>query len=393
MAGEAFHVTRIEWSRIKNPEYIASVHARGWTFQGTSNAITANSEFALTSAEGTPVRDKFDRPGRYVADPTSAQYRRWYQQELLTWVELGADSIQRDAPTAEGDWPLDNAADFFEAVHMALPGTQEGRLPVSTNLLWNNSTFGGAGATVVSHFDFSMTEIALRKLTPKGIEGIARDADGAGRALVATVGTDLGKTQYRRVIAASYANGIVFMVPWDQYNGLEHPRVFKDPRDFADLYAFVRAMSEKLDCYDRAISFGYGLAASDRGWSISPVDSRITVWIRENKADPSSPLVLHLVNWGGSGTPTITLPHSFSSCYDNIVARYVWPLPYSPERHSVAHLTGDYRQLIWNRPLPIEKNYGRVQIKPDSPEPWGIVVLGRDGCAAHDPVSEGTSSK
>jgi hypothetical protein len=254
--GKAFHITRGDWSYLSGVKdkagYIRKVKALGWTFQGAMNAVTYNADHAIKLRNGKPMLDHFQRPGRYWADMNNENYRKWYVERLQQWVEWGADSIQRDEPTTCGRTPVGTAVKFFRDVHARFEKAIGRKIPFSCNMRLG---FAYGGREPVNRlFDFGMAEFYRQYLKPTRIMAAAADAERRGKALMYTGGGPMSKEQIRCAIAGCYANGVCYIVPWDQFTGIGRKRLFGKPEDYADLYGFVRAIAKRLDGYEAAAS-------------------------------------------------------------------------------------------------------------------------------------------
>lgn len=310
--GKKFHITRADWSYIRDKNYIDRIHTIGWSFQGTMNAITSNPKYALKDNQGNPVKDHFKKEGRYIADPLNREYQTWYRGKIQEWFSLGVDSLQRDEPDGFHQWPVDVAAGFYKNMHSSIAKTNTDAVcgpMLSLNLAWNDSILGGDGEPITRLFDFGMAEINKNKLSPHFLTIAARDAREKGQFIVYTANRDLGIDNYRKAIAGSYANGMLFIVPWDQYAGVRAKRVFVNPKDLADIYGFVRASAGLLDEYESVAAAGFDLNGSD---TTNPKQliiqaKNVSVWVRVKPNDCIAPVVVHLVNWGSKSTGNFKL--------------------------------------------------------------------------------------
>ena len=300
-AARAFHITRADWSYIRDPEYIKMVKQQGWTFQGTMNAVTHNADHAMRTKDGKPMLDHFGKPGRYWANMDNASYRQWYVDELMEWAKLGVDSIQRDEPTTCRRTPVPVAEKFFEETRAEFEKRLGRHVPMSCNLASFGSMFGGKDDAVTKLFDFGMAEIGPQQVRPDFFLHASRDSRRRGKAMVFTAYRDLGVPRYRLSIATCYATGMNFIVPWDQFAGVNKPRVFSRPQDLADLYGFVRANARYLDGYEDVAARGYKL--EDPSWVKAPAlgiegNDKVTAFVRAKPGDDKAPVVVHLIDWG-----------------------------------------------------------------------------------------------
>jgi len=385
-AAKAFHITRADWSYINEPAYIEHCHDLGWTFQGSTNAVTHNPAHALKDASGRPVLDHFGKEGRYWADCNNAAYRDWYVEQLKAWVAAGVDSIQRDEPTAIRHWDYDDAAAFFRDVHARLREAVGRRVPVSCNLAWNeHRRFGGRGSAITSQFDFGMSELGRKDVSPVFFTEAAADTRRRGKFIVYTTFNALDVPTYRRAIAGCYANGMLFIVPWDQYAGTRADRVFSRPEDLADLYGFVRANAAFLDGYEAVPTAGG--EASGAALVDVPKGAGIAAWVRAKLKDRSAAVVVHLVDWDAPAPASPSAPDSASAPVRvRLNGRRLFggrplavalrtPIPYEAEAHARAESEKRYGALSAERALRavVEQGWTAVDVPPLTP--WGMLVV------------------
>jgi len=377
-AARAFHITRADWSYIKDADYIKRVHDLGWTFQGTMNAVTHNPEHAKRDKNGKLVLDHFGKPGRYWADNDNESYRQWYLEQMNEWIAVGADSMQRDEPTTCRRTPVPDAARFLREMHKAFEKRLGRHVPISCNLAWNNCLFGGKGEPVAMLFDFGMAELGRDKVRPDFLWQASRDVRSRGKAMVYTSYHDLGVELYRLAIAGCYATGLHFIVPWDQYGGVNKPRVFSRARDQADLYGFVRANAPFLDGYEDAAAIGYRL--EDARWgkpsilSVTGAD-RVSAFVRAKPGDTAAPVVVHLIDWGKPKAFRIRLrPAAFFRTVE-VVAALHSPSPFDARAHEKAETSGDYAPLSRTKELRIAPDGDWRIIEVPALTPWGMLVI------------------
>jgi hypothetical protein len=372
-AAEAFHITRADWSYIRDKAYIDAVHARGWTFQGSTNAVTYNPEFALKDENGEPVLDHFKKPGRFWSDCNNPVFRDTYVEELRTWVEVGVDSIQRDEPTAIRHWSIPEAVDFFEDVHGRLKEVVGRDVPMSVNLAWNKSVFGGDGEPITRLFDFGMAELGSRHVEPKFFVEAANEAAQRQSFIVYTSYQKMDVPTYRRAIAGCYSNGMLFIVPWDQYAGTTEPRVFSSPEDLADLYGFVRGNAAYLDGYEAATATGYGLGHSD-ALSLEDADG-VSAWVRARPGEADAPVVIHLVDWNEPGAFRVSLRNDAFFPGKDIAVELRAATPYDLIRHATAEKSQDFSSLVAVKALDVESDGGYSRVSVPGISPWALLVV------------------
>ena len=379
-AGKRFHISYAVWSYIMDRDYIQRVHDLGWRFQGTMNAVTHNADFALKDENGEPVLDHFNKPGRYWADSHNEAYREWFAERMARWGRLGADAIQRDEPTAIRHWSVEEAVDFIKDVHGRAWKKLGRRLPTSVNLAWNNSAFGGRGEPVAELFDFGMAELGKRHVKPAFLWKAARSARSRGKTLVYTSYHNLSVRLYRLAIAACYATGSNFIVPWDQYAGVGKDRVFSEPEDMADLYGFVRACAGHLDGYEDVLAVGPGLK-DDRWEGRTPVRIRggsgdLCVFGRAKPGGDDSPVVLHVVDFAQKpGNFELQLSREAFFGGRQLRVHLKTPVPYDAEAHAEAEEERDYSSLAQQRELKVRADGVLSKLSLPAVKPWGMIVV------------------
>jgi hypothetical protein len=379
-AARAFHITRADWSYIRDPEYIRKVHELGWAFQGTMNAVTHNAEHARRDKAGKPVLDHFGKPGRYWADNDNESYRRWYLEQMNEWVKVGADSIQRDEPTTCRRTPIPDAARFLKEMHAAFEKQLGRHVPLSCNLAWNNCLFGGKGEAVAMLFDFGMAEMGRDKVRPDFLWQASMDVRSRGKAMVYTSYHDLGVDSYRLAIAGCYATGMHFIVPWDQFGGVNKPRVFSRPEDLADLYGFVRANALYLDGYEDAAAVGYRL--TDPRWQKNPVltlegTDSVTAFVRARPGDGDAPVVVHLIEWGKPRAFRVRLRSPAFFGAGETAASLSTPSAYDARLHEEAQSSKQYAPLSRTTTVRTTAEGDWRFVEVPALIPWGLLIVSR----------------
>ncbi len=227
-------------------------------------------------------------------------------------------------------------------------------------------------------FDFGMAEMGLDKVKPDFLLRASRDARRRGKAMVYTSHQNLGIPTYRLAIAGCYATGMHFMVPWDQFGGVNKPRVFSRPVDLADLYSFVRANTFCLDGYEDAAAVGYRL--KDSRWeknlilSVEGAD-QVSAFVRAKPKDDKAPVVVHLIDWGKPASFKIKLRPKAFFVTGNIAVSLRIPLAYDKSIHEKAEEVKDYTPLSKEIVIKTtaEGNWTVAEIPALSP--WGMLIV------------------
>jgi hypothetical protein len=223
-----------------------------------------------------------------------------------------------------------------------------------------------------------MAEMGRDKVRPDFFWKASRDVRSRGKAMVYTSFHNLGVEKYRLAIAGCYATGMHFIVPWDQYAGVNKPRVFSRPEDLADLYGFVRANGSYLDGYEDAAAVGHLL--EDARWKKEPIlrlegADRVTAFVRAVPGKGGAPVVVHLIDWGRPRAFRIRLRLRAFYRIGDISASLHAPCPYDAQAHEKAEKSGDYSALSRGT-IPGIKTEGDWRIvEIPALRPWGMLIV------------------
>jgi len=178
---------------------------------------------------------------------------------------------------------------------------------------------------------------------------------------------------YRRAIAGCYGNGMLFIVPWDQYAGTTEPRVFSAPEDLADLYGFVRGNATYLDGYEAATATGHGLGASE---ALSLDDAHgVSAWVRAQPGEKDAPVVIHLVDWNEPSAFRISLRNAAFFPDRRFTIKLRTPAPYDTAAHAAAEDAQAYDSLVVSKPLDVESDGEWSHVSVPALTPWGMLVV------------------
>ena len=274
----------------------------------------------------------------------------------------------------------DSTIGFHRATRQELEAHVRHRVPFSCN---NGATRCGE---IELLFDWWFGELAYSLANPADLHSIFKKAAANQRVQVVTMPKkgdyrDLAEWERRtrQTIATAYACGGLCMVPWDVYMPNDAPRYFGQPRQYADLYAFVRANPHLFNDYWEAAVAGAGL--SDERYEQPPValaggTGRVMAVVRAKAGEPAAPIVIHLIEWGARGQPfTVKLRRTYFGGRRRRFCELLTPVPYDPDAHRQAQRSGNFSALSRRRRLPA-REVGVVTLVQVPPlEPWGILVV------------------
>jgi hypothetical protein len=171
-----------------------------------------------------------------------------------------------------------------------------------------------------------------------------------------------------------------FIVPWDQFGGVNKLRVFSRPEDLADLYGFVRANAPYLDGYEDAAAVGYRL--TDPRWEKNPVLSvegadRVSAFVRAKPGDVDAPVVVHLIEWGEPNAFRLKLraPAFFGG--GEIAVALRTPCSYDARLHEDAETSKQYFPLSRTMPLRTTPDVNWRVVDVPALKPWGMLIVSR----------------
>ena len=406
---KAFHATRLDWVYTTDPSWIAQCKQRGYWFTGSLNTI-------LVDAPGKPTRDRgriLDKDGNRVAAPwmrkwaqpgywgcaNSPEYRQTFLAHAKILIDGGIDAIQMDDPVinygavrwggcycvyclkkaeAQGKslpadmqaFQADSVREFYAAVRKELDAYAKRRIP------WSSNNYDGNMGFPYDLFDYGTAELPPGSAKPDQLYRKLWAAAQSGRQQVYTfVSTDVAMT--RRVIATAYACGGHIIVPYDVYNGSK-PRIFGKPKEYADLYGFVRAMASSLDGFEDAAAFGKGIEEA-RYAARPPVQVDVPdvyAMVRAQPGKAAGAVAIHLVDWRKAPQGfLLTLNNGrFFAGRDFEVKLFV-PPPYERAIHAKAAEQGNYTSLATQQKAKTTTNGDLTQITVPALSPWGIVIL------------------
>lgn len=459
-----FHVTRLEWAYIKNPDFIAKVQASGRLFGGAASSALSHvakttegldyADLACVNLNGVPVIPTWKRawrpPGNLWMCVNNPAVERCYVEYLRSSMDAGAQVMQRDEPGGNenaiswGGCFCDHCVQAFRA-HLAKNTNADKQkqlgiddiapfdyrdllkrqgAPVGDDFRrWDGGELKQlfiqfqTEATVAFHrrtrqtlneyvgrrvsiscnngcrrwtptqleFDWCFGELSYSHATPSFIYEAMQKATQLGRCQVITMpkksnreGLDVWHRLTRQTIAMSYACGGHCMVPWDVYMPGDAPRYFGTPKQYADLYGFVRACSQYMDGYEYAGAIGAGIECKLYGDPPVrlPEDSNVRAVVRAVPGQSDAPVVIHLVDWSDDPRPFRVILNPTALFGDKALKmRLLLPACYDKAAHEKADQTRAYDACA--KTIAVESGYATTVSVP-ALKPWGILVIEPD---------------
>lgn len=256
-------------------------------------------------------------------------------------------------------------------------------------------------------FDWAMSELMFRTANPQHLYERYREAIGHGKVQVLSTPKPIGEVEdykafrrlNRQVIAQAYSLGGLCKVPWDLFlqtvDG--RGRYFGEAKNYADLYGFVRGMAPYLEGYEEAAAYGKDLP-DVHGWTTHPLriegSDEVYAFLRVKPRDETSPVVIHVLNWGKSENSVDVQLLSSAIQWDseNAIARVMRPAEYDERLHRLVNRHQEslrphgelrspkqhpaYQLLIDSETItPIEMIDGWIKLPEIKAEPWSIIVI------------------
>jgi hypothetical protein len=270
---------------------------------------------------------------------------------------------------------------FHQRTRKAIDKYAERRIPFSCN---NGARHWDEVEMV---FDWAFGELAYSHGTAHHIYQIMQEAAAHERRQIITMPKkgdrlfmDEWQRRTRQTIAMAYACGGHCMVPWDVYMPHDAPRYFGTPRQYADLFGFVRANSCYLDDYEQAEASGYGVPLKEQPAAAAVCvagGGKISVNVRALPGKRDASVVVHLVDWSKEPAPfkLILEPERFFGDQP-LRVRLLRPKPYDRAAHEAAEETASFQSLSQEMLLAEGR---RTSVEIPALEPWGLLVVEPSG--------------
>ena len=410
-----FHVSRLDWVYVRagDGDYLKEFASKGIKVGGTINASPKDSSLSVQDINGKAQEVPW-LPGRYficVNNPDALQYNL---DNIKIGVDLGCVAIQRDEP-GFGNLEYTNRCCFCsfckaKALSQGIDLNDEAQRKAfnkgSTTEFYENlysqadsyagfalahSCNGGARSwddekykEIFHEHDYRMVE--MRDKTPGEVYSLSKETRLINKAQLFQYTTrgDMDKSIQRKYIAISYATGMNVMVPWDVYIN-RAPRYFGVKEDYADLFGFVRCIGQAgyLDGYQDAAIGGYDL--DETRYTNPPLgivsgNTRLSLFARAKSENADAPVIVHLVNWGESGSAKLKLLTNSFFNGETLNIKLWTPKPYNSNEHARAENSGNYETLQWDRTGEISIKVNGVWTEVEVPvlSPWGLLVVDKN---------------
>jgi len=417
-----FHVTRLDWvyvdemhngnrtdAEIQN--FMDQFANEGIDVGATINATPFDQSIAIEDENGNPAGVPWLSNRYFICHNKPGAYD-YNLDNIKKAIDFGAIAIQRDEPgygnierwdngycfcsycQAEANnegvnlnvdserktFNFESTWEFYDQLHADADAYAGFQVAMSCNggsRSWNDNDY----EEVFDRHDYRNSELHgsdPSEMYDLSVETRARDKV---QIFQYTSGSDMTEITQKRHIALSYATGMNVMVPWDVYIN-SNPRYFGIPEDFADIFGFVRALGQEgyLDGYQDAAVGGYDLNENRYGTDplgIVSGNSNVSMFARAKPGDADAPVMVHLVEWSGSGNTTVRLrtDNFFNGASLNIK---LWTIKgYNESEHDNAESSGDYSSLKWDRTgdITVTVNGDWTEVNIPDLDPWGVLVV------------------
>ncbi len=415
----AFFATRLDWVYSTDSAWIAECKSRGYHFVSALNSKLPDKPGGNSRLKGR-VKDKAGNPvtapwmegwDAWWGCANNSEYRQIFIDHAKICLDGGADYFQIDDPDMnynavnwggcfctycrekaknEGvdlddprqmkKFQAESVTEFFRKMRKQINDYAGRHVPLSCNNYlaeWTRFPY--------AQFEIGMAEVPEEEARPELIYKKLLETRKLGKAqLITFVSEDSQLT--RRMIAAIYACGANPIVPWDVYLKSTQEgsiRFFGEPKDFADLYGFVRATANYFDGYEDACIFGSGLTENRFGdtlpMTIESSSSDVYAFVRVIPGEKNSPIVVHLIDWGDlSQSFTVKLRKEIFFLRRTYIANLLSPIDYNKELFTECARDRDYTRLLRKSELDIREAGKYAAIEVPNIETWAIIVLTPD---------------
>ncbi len=408
-----FHGTYLTWVYTTNPLFIKKADSLGYKVQTTLSGSLPDLPIGNTSLNQGRILNK---SGQKVTASWMRTWESWWgcvnhpefqeiwKKHLKAVVESGASSIQVDGPAmnylfirnlwedvcyceycvkkaaALGKQPNEiqqqSVSEFYAYMKKYASDIAGHPIPFSCNNFegdWELFPF--------SDFDFGVAEIGERRANPEYLYATIKEGKKLGKAQVFTFAHERDWL-VQKMIAATYACGGSMIVPWDVWQTGIKDRYFGKPKQYAPLYAFVRANAQWLDGYEDAF---YANSQDDprfvdkRSLPISFDNYRrqIHAFVRAKPSDKTAPIVVHLLDWHvlmEGFEIQLNEGRFFKKGIGSI--ELLTPTFYDENEHDAAERIGDFSSLVAAQTIDFQKDEKSLRLKiPKLEQHWGILVI------------------
>jgi len=277
----------------------------------------------------------------------------------------------------------------------------------------NNDGHVFTDRVMASSFDFAMGELYNERATPVELYRVSQEAKKLGKLQVFSpvryVTSGNGPFMFdangantshininRKCIATAYAIGTMHFVPWDTwfYGSTRH---FGKAKDYADLFAMIRAIPKYFDDYEEAALYSPdGSLPETRYNGTLPVtvnanNNNIWAFARVKPNNAEAPIVIHLVNWNNSSTnATVEILNNHISSEGTFTAKLIIPKAYNASAHQSANqqatamlngLRGSYQASAYQNLIDVQQiplnavGQNKTALNLSNLKTWSILIL------------------
>ena len=377
-----FHATRIDWFypgyHTANPDvehvtqlskdFIAWCHARGMKVIGAINTNTSTKELGFKKAHF----------GRYVGDLNNPAFKEamiaWGQQQIDAGIDgLVCDDIFKYSNEQKKVF----AEEILDEIKALKPGFE---------IALNHGAFIEPRFVKAYGAEYHYSDNGFLP-GPGRLWNASKAHRELKSAFLMHPNKNMSKTDRRRLLALAYGSGSHLIAPWDEYihgkmkSGAAVPRLFAEPKEYADLYGFARALGQLgyLDGYEDAAVAGYDLKENRYGSNapiaLSPAKTKVSVFARAMPGNADAPIVIHLTHMGNPQPFQLKLRKQNFFGDRSVRYQLLNRVPYTKEAHETAIDSGDYSKLAGKIDLQAKDEGEYITLDIPAIHPWGVVIV------------------
>lgn len=227
-------------------------------------------------------------------------------------------------------------------------------------------------------YDFAVGELSeYDPPTPTSLWQKALNITRRNKAQVFTLRSK-DTQENRKILSLSYCLGMHFVAPWDVWLGGSE-RLYGEPQDYNDLFAFVRDNARWLDGYEYAAAIGKEIRDEwygDRSPVVLAGNENACAFVRAVPDGRDQPVVVHLLDCGSTAKPfRVTLDNTHFFPGKRLACRLLRPVQQSAADHALAETTKDFSKFT--RPVELRSDGDERQTVLEVPalNPWAMLIV------------------